>query len=393
MITSITDTVRRKENKRTVNRIMKPKLSLRALYLLFLPLILVPDFFLYGSGPDSLCVHFTSQERSENIQLKSDYILSGKVPVTFCKLNPHYNYGLLIYGDAMESWQGKLKFDSGGNPRVCGIRMAKTWRNLIIPGWGSVYEKQTTRGWIEGLSFVSSLYFFLSEDNEYRDLKDDYNSIAEEYKNSDSVDERRKLSEIAERVAREANAQNDHRKNLLWLTTALYAYQLFDTWLLSSPPQTDIDAGGNVVRFSSQRLSTWKAAMLSFIKPGSGQYYQGKVTRGALCTILSTAAGIVALEYYHRYNVESEHYQLLNEQFNDSGSIQEKSILIDRASKQWEVVEEKRRNRNISYCVLAGIWCYSIVDTFFPPYKRENISDSRFSYRLNHEGIAFRVSF
>ncbi len=368
--------------------------SLNLILSLILISLLVPDFSLLGSGPDSVCVHFASSERGASLKITHGYTLSGKLPVTFCRLSPYSDYELQIYGRDIEKRSGKLKFDSGGIPRVCGIRMSKTLRNMLLPGWGSVYEGETTRGWIDGLSFGSALYFFLYEHNEYMDLKDQHDSVVDAFKSSDSIDEREVLSEIATQTAMEVNVQNEHRKNLFWFGTALYAYQIFDSWFLSSPPRSEIGAGGNVVRFDSHRLSRWKAMMLSLIKPGSGQYYQGKKTRGALCTMLSTAAGLVALEYYNRYNCESEHYRMLIDQFNESDSIREKNILSGLAARQWEEVEDEKRNRDISYLVLAGIWGYSILDTFFPVSHENSAGESSFSLGVeNNNTLTLRLSF
>ena len=120
-----------------------------------------------------------------------------------------------------------------------------------------------------------------------------------------------------------------------------------------------------MVRLRRAGSSRVKAFMHSLIRPGRGQYYQGKSTRGPLFSIMTTAAGLVALDYHNRYDREESDYELMVERYDEADSYAEKVDLRRASQREWEDVETAKRERNIAYIVLAGLWGWNLIDTMF----------------------------
>ncbi|MDD3643071.1 MAG: DUF5683 domain-containing protein, partial [Candidatus Krumholzibacteria bacterium] len=147
---------------------------------------------------------------------------------------------------------------------------------------------------------------------------------------------------------------------------------------------------GTVVSVSTRGQSTAKAFALSLLRPGRGQFYQRKQTRGIVYSMMMTAAGMFALDYHNKYDEAVNEYEINLERFAAAGTETQRQTLSGREPALWDSVEKRKLERNIAYGVLAGIWGASIVDTFFPGREDAPPSDLTLDLGPSHALIVYR---
>lgn len=317
--------------------------------------------------------------------------MSGVLPVTLCELYPGETYRILVEGAGLEKRRGKFHISQSGGASIQGIRIGTAWRNAAIPGWGSISAGRAAAGLTDGMSLAASLYVLWVEEMEYRHLRNRLEILEDMRLRAGTFEERFRIQDAAHVTSLDVNAQNSHRKRLVILTTALYGHQVLDSWLSGYPPRMVSEAGGSVAKIDAAPSTRIKAFVHSLIRPGRGQFYQGKITRGMLFSTMSTIAGLVALDYHNRYDEDVNRYNVAVERFEAAATYDEKIRLRDEASKLWNDVEEEKRRRNVSYIALAGLWCLNLVDTLFPAESKDSLS--RYSMELGPGGCALVMKF
>jgi TM2 domain-containing membrane protein YozV len=313
------------------------------------------------------------------------------LPLTICDLNRNEDYRLLVNGPGLESRIGILSIGRSANPSVKGIRFGASLRNGTIPGWGSIYAGRYSAGFTNLISFGSSLYVLLRENMEYYDLRDQIDLWTDRLNRTELLAEKRIYEQEVREATLDANVQNKHRRRLAILSAALYGYQMLDPWLFSMPPRAKTGANGVVVTVAESRATRLKAFLHSIIRPGAGQFYQGKNARGVIFSSLSVAAGLVALEFHNRYDVDVNRYNVAVDRFLAATQIDEKRELGDRAAIIWGNVEDARRDRNTAYIILASLWSWSLIDTMFP--VDSNVSSARYTFDWRPGSCAFVMRF
>ncbi len=240
---------------------------------------------------DSLCLHFSGLKENLHLELRKGFSINGDLPMTVCDISPGERWGITVDGAGLEKRKGHLSLDRSGNPRIEGERLGAMMRNAVLPGWGAVSTSRKVSGWTDFILISFSLGYFLKENFEYDDLRDDYDHLKESYESATTYEERTLLGRGLNAAALELNIQNDHRKRILYLTAAMYAYQLLDPILFNRPPGHRTQAGGSILELDTAYAGRMKAFLHSLICPGRGQFYQGKTTRGFLYAGLNAAAG------------------------------------------------------------------------------------------------------
>ena len=359
--------------------------------IVYLALLLFPGRCIQAESVDSLCLHFTSSAENLHLQLKGQYTLSGTLPLTICDLRSDTSYRLLVDGSGLERRIGTFSLDGSGNPEVSGIRLVTTLRNGIIPGWGSVFTGRAVVGWADRLSLLASLYTLVVEDREFRHLKNRYKVWTEKLAVAGSLEEMGRIQNAIHVAALDANTQNGHRRRLAILSAALYCHQLLDPLLSSIPPRMRTESGGSIVRFGASINTELKAFLRSLLRPGMGQFYQGKKLRGGMFSTLTVAAGLVALDFHNRYDMDVNRYNIVVEKFGLATTFEEKLYLKSEASKLWHDVEDERRRRDTACIVLVGLWGWSLIDTLFPAQK--DFSASRYSFDCSPGGCTLVYRF
>ena len=167
-------------------------------------------------------------------------------------------------------------------------------------------------------------------------------------------------------ASRDVNVQNTHRTRLAYLSAYLYGYQVVEPWIAGNPPRMRSEAGGSVIDVGSARATRLKAFFHSLLRPGRGQFYQGKTTRGVLLSSMSTIAGLLALDFHNRYDHEAVRYDVAVERYLAAATIEQRRLYSEKASDAWDSLEKQKRRRDAAYIALAGLWGLSLIDTLFP---------------------------
>ncbi|UCF05319.1 MAG: hypothetical protein JSV33_15610 [bacterium] len=340
---------------------------------------------------DSLCIHFTSSRENVHLQLTRDYGLGGNLPFTACDLISGAKYRMKVSGDGLESRLATFVINRSGRASVNGIRSGAMIRNAVFPGWGSVFAERTSVGWTDGFSICVAGYLLFVEDREFRDLRDDFYYWNEKFDNADLLEDKEKFKEAAIVARLKANVQNTHRKRLAVLTAALYGHQLIDPLLSNRPPRMKREAGGNVLVMNTGTTNRGKAAFYSLLRPGRGQFYQGKTMRGLLFSTLTLAAGFLALDYHNECDKAESDYTYIIDRFDRTANLETKKLLRREADRSWELVEDARLERNIAYAVCGALWGWSILDALLLPGERP--LGTRYSFELDGSGAALVLRF
>jgi hypothetical protein len=342
-------------------------------------------------GVDSLCVQFIGSVGGAAVELKAGRTITGSVPVTLCDLRANAKYRMTVAGGTVERRAGTLNLGERGVKGVGGLRLGSAGRNVILPGWGFVFSDRPTAGVSDGLCVAAAAWQFLQENQEYRHLKNRLDLLNGMLSLATTVEDRQRIEDAAHVAAREVNIQNRHRKRLAAVAAGLYACQVLDPLLSDAPPRCTIEGGGTVVRLDGPGVSRVKGFVHSLIRPGSGQFYEGKPVRGLFFSLTTVAGGLVALEYHNRYDEAVGRYETCVERFDASDNIAEKERLSNEAARLWDDVEQQKEYRTGAYAVLAGLWAWNLIDTLFPGGNGD--THARYSFNAEARGLAFVLRF
>ncbi|MBN2071241.1 MAG: hypothetical protein JW814_07260 [Candidatus Krumholzibacteriota bacterium] len=340
---------------------------------------------------DSLCVHFSSKDDQIHLRLKRGYSINGVLPLTICDIPVREKWEMEIEGPGIERRRGVFSLDRNGNPDIDGKIASTILKNALIPGWGAISSGRSASGWTDISILAFTAGYFLKQESEYDDLHDGYESIKNSYESALTYEERIKAGEELYSSTLYLNVQNDHRKRILIVAAAMYGYQLLDPVLFNRSPGCRSEAGGSIVEIRGTPANRKKAFIHSLVCPGRGQFYQGKKTRCILFSGLTAAAGFYSLDRLNNYEEKTVRYDLDIRDYNDAVSLEEREFCRSRAARSWDRLEDARKDRNISYMVLAGLWGLNIIDTFFTTDNKDYSSD--LGLELGPSGAALVLRF
>lgn len=338
---------------------------------------------------DSLCCSFDSNSDRLKLTVQHDYSISGVLPFRLCDLRSDIKYSISVSGRGYERRSAVMQLGPGGSPDIKGRRMKTVLMNGVLPTSGTFMRGREQQGYIDLLSMAGGLYLFYRENSEYNDLKDRYDMLKSELLAADDIDRRDVLRRAAHRAYVYADQQNSYRRNLFLFTSALYAFQLIEPLFIDNPPMYGSKEGIARISFTGTRKSTGKALLYSLIRPGRGQYYQGKSMRGLFFSTISVLAGYIALDQNNQYKKKVDDYDICLEEYYSARTINERREYMRTASILREDVEDARKNRNLSLYILAGIWGVNVLDTLL--FECEG-SACGYSFNINTDGfeIAYR---
>jgi len=342
------------------------------------------------AAEDSLCLHFTSDIREIHLELTGAYSMNGTLPLTLCNLRSGERYRLVVRGRGLELRRGYLSIGKDGTPSASGNRIGTFLRNAVVPGWGSIHAGRNKDGWTDLISLAAVGGVFYREQREWEHLDNRHTVLLELLETEDDADRVDDIRLQAYITSRDVNVQNRHRQRLAIFAAYLYGFQLIDPWLVGNPPRVRAEAGGTIVNVGTGGQSTAKALCLSLIRPGRGQFYQGKETRGVVYSLLMTTAGLVALDYHNKYDKAVNEYEINLERMSLAGTASQRQTLIGREPGLWDNVEDRKLQRNIAYGVLAGVWAASVIDTFFPGREEAPPSDLTLDIGPTHAFVVYR---
>jgi len=314
---------------------------------------------------DSLCVNFIGTVGGERLELRSEYALTGSLPLARCDLLSGSRYRIAVGGPGLERRVGTMAFGKGGATGVGGIRIGSALRNAVLPGWGTSHSERRSTAWTDDACLAGAGYVLCTEDREYRHLKNRSDALEGMLSQAASLADRERIQSALHEASRDLRVQNKHRKRIATAAAALYAWQVLDPWFSALPPRLTVENGGKTVRLGTARISGAKGSVLSLLRPGRGQFYEGKTVRGVFFSTAAAAGALAALEYHNRCDRTTARYETCVERFNLSDSVSERERLAGEAASLWDDVSRDRGYRNGAYGALAGLWAWNVIDAFF----------------------------
>jgi hypothetical protein len=351
---------------------------------------LLPSPSLAGAG-DSLCVRISGTEKGERVILSRGYELGGILPLAVCNLETGSRYRLLVDGEKLERRIGAFSMGESGNIEVRGVRFSALARNVALPGWGSVYAGRSAAALSDDIGLAASLAVLWQEEMEYRHMRNRLEVQEQRLAAAATYEERELFQAAAYEASRELNVQNEHRRRLAIFSSALYAWQVVEPFMADNPPGSIGGAEKREITLRGARKSTVKALVYSLARPGRGQVYQGKTARGLLFSSGAIAGGLAAFHYQNEYDAAIDHYEACVCRFNATSVISDKERLMEQASLFWSDAERAKDHRNVSLIILAGVWGWNVIDTFFEGDGSTTGLD-RYSLDVDERGasLAFR---
>jgi hypothetical protein len=316
--------------------------------------------------------------------------LSGALPVSFCGLEPGARYRMILDGPGFEKRVGAFSID-GGAARVEGIQARISAKNIVLPGWGSASAGRGSTALSDDIGMAASLGSLLHEEMEYRDQRDRLDALNESFSRAETWTDRARLQEAQHEASREINIQNDRRLRLAILSGALYLWQVVEPFCIDNPPKSSGDRAKGAIALRAARQSRPKAFIYSLVRPGRGQFYQGKTTRGVFFSVAAIAAGLVALDYQTGYEYAADDYKLCLERFDAAEIVSEKERIRDEAVRLWSDVEHEKDRRDASLIVLAALWGWNVIDTFIPGEQRGPAA--KYSFDIDPRGASIAMRF
>jgi hypothetical protein len=316
--------------------------------------------------------------------------MTGALPVSFCELEREATYRLILDGAGFERRIGLFSI-VGGRPRVGGVQTRMAGKNVVLPGWGSASAGRLPAALIDDMGIAASLGWLLYEEREYRYLEDGFEELSEQYARAETWAEKARLQESLHEASREVNIQNDQRTRLAAIAGALYAWQVIEPFLLDNPPKSLGEPATGELALRGAYESRGKAFIYSLLRPGRGQFYQGKTGRGVFFSVTTLAVGFVALEYQTEYEFAANDYEICVERFNATGNVSEQKRLMSDAGRYWDHVEHEKGRRDATLIVLAGLWGWNVIDTFFPAEQRA--ASGKYSFEIDARGASVAMRF
>jgi hypothetical protein len=174
------------------------------------------------------------------------------------------------------------------------------------------------------------------------------------------------------------------------MTSALYAYQLIEPLFMDSPPAYSMEEGRGSILFNGSEKSTGRAFLYSLIRPGRGQFYQGKTVRGLFFSAVSVMAGYIALDQNNQYKKKVDDYEISLEEYSSARTASERSRFLQDAEIMREDAEDARDNRNLSIYILAGVWGANLIDTLMFDCQSDM---GGYSFNITPAGFELAYSF
>jgi hypothetical protein len=343
----------------------------------------------HGAG-DSLCVRIAGSEPGALVTVARGYTLGGVIPLSLCGLEPGVSYRLTLGGPGFERRLGSFSID-GGRARVKGIQARLAAKNIVLPGWGSTSAGRGVVAASDDIGIATSLGFLLHAEMEYGDQRDRLDALNETLSRTGIWSERERLQIEIHKASRKVNIQNDRCMRLAVLSGALYAWQVIEPLFMDGPPKSSDKGAKGEITLRATRESRPKAFVYSLVRPGRGQFYQGKTVRGLFFSTMSLAAGLVALDYQTKYEYAADDYEVCVERFDATDIISEKRRIRSEALRLWDDVERAKNRRDASLITLAAVWGWNVIDTFLPGGGRG--SDAKYALDLDARGAYIAMRF
>jgi hypothetical protein len=370
---------------------MKQSINILLSINFFIIVLLFAESDIVIASDKPVCIRFSSDSTNVKLKLRKNSIVSCNLPFRFCDFEYGKKYDIVLSSDRYERRGGRFSAGPGGEISICGNKMETCLKNGILPGYGTYLRERKKAATIDILSIAGSLYKLNGEMDEYNDLKDRLDIINISLAQAESREDKINLQEEAHKASIDVNLQNHYRKKIMLFSAALYAYQLIEPMFMDNPPEVNTHSKGNSIEFKAIDRSITKAFIYSFLRPGRGQFYQGKEKRGVFFSSMVILSGFVSLDLNNQYNRNVNDYNFYINKFNSASTMIDKKAYVAESSLLWEKVEDSRDDRNLSIYILAGLWGWNVFDTLFPGDK--SCSTKIYSINVTPLGCELAINF
>lgn len=328
------------------------------------------------------------------VTLDRGLLASAIAPGIYCGLEPGSTYRVSAWMPNYEGRSFKVTIrPNGERTGISGMRSAYLSRALV-PGWGlgalgykgsAAYAVGSVA--ISGLSALQRYKHWSAE----KDARDVYVELL------DFADTQEQVAELQKRIDLHQRNVDVHEENMIYAAAFAgwwYLGSIVETGYLASPPRAKaLDAENVEVRLI--RRSGWRAGILSFFFPGTGQRYNGNYGRALLLQGGFLVTGLFALDRKLLYDLRKVDYDLAYQDFLDAPTEDDRLRAQLIARLKWEGME-KRRKEMVGWAIASGaVWLINVVDAAVSGGKEAwpNRFDMETSYRAGTVRTGFRVRF
>lgn len=339
--------------------------------------------------PAQDCVRVEATPEKSTLTVRHSVAVSSTAPAEFCELEPGLDYLLSVSRPNCEKRWLKFSFANyGESADFGGIRLSRVGRSLVFPGWGQYNLGYSERA-VSAFMFLGLSAFKVTQayrdHGEAEERYDFFRNLARE-SSEQAVIER--ADALASKAAKDANQLREHA----WLTAALsgwlYAGNLFETFLLSSPPKASRIEGTD---FSVEipRRSRARAAFRSMLFPGLGQKYNGSFGKGLLFQTSFIFLAYFTLDAKMHYDLATVDYQLAFDRYQAAVSAPEIEAARAEAKKKFEA-KDAREEEMYAFAISAGtIWFLNVLDAIVFGGTAEE--QERFEFDTSYESATVRT--
>lgn len=117
-------------------------------------------------------------------------------------------------------------------------------RSLVFPGWGQWYSNQPTKGLVFTTLAVGSGLVFLLAETDYRDKRDGYRDLVDEFDDAETLDEQRRILPLLTAAQEEAYDAETVRQFTAGALVGVWALNVLDAIILFPERRGTVSAKG-----------------------------------------------------------------------------------------------------------------------------------------------------
>jgi hypothetical protein len=318
-----------------------------------------------GTGHAEECVTFKAIPATASISVESSVVTSSRSPMTFCNVIPGQEYYLNLFSPGYEN--RKMRFSlsaNGGELMFSNDRKPFVVRSLIVPGWGLYAAGHRTRGvWTFALSLVFG-YDFVTTYLDYDDARDRASQLKTQARLAPTVPEAEYLLSQAVVTSKQADALEEHVIGTALLAGWIYAGNVVETHLLTSPPKVR-SLQGSTVELETPWKSNSRALWRSVFFPGLGQNYLGSYFKGTIFQLGFITSAFLALEAKLNYDEATNAYELALLDLDRAQTVPEIEAALDNVSRTSDKRRDEESKRDVMYIVTGTVWLLNVIDAGF----------------------------
>ncbi len=314
-----------------------------------------------GTAWGKECVRVEAPQLT-TLTLRSSVIVSSRAPGVFCTLDEGRQYRLTVSRPNHESRHLNLRYRADGSGAdVGGIRTGMLLKSAILPGWGQRELGKPTRSLesfsysvFAGFKFAQAYKDFTGE----RDRRDNY--IAQRDA-AETQSEAERLDELAYRSALATDALDRNLLRVGGFAGWVYAYNLAETWLLSSPPKVT-NRSATSLTVDVPKRSGMRAAVRSAFFPGLGQKYNNSPVKAFLIQGGFVATAMFALDAKMKYDLAEAELDNANKRFATAADVNEQAQWRQEATRAFGAREGHGDDLKRYLLIGGAVWALGVVD-------------------------------